>query len=286
MVPLRNAQLNYWEGLLMGRETIRKLIGVSNAARIYTAPPTERGTPCAPADMRIYAIGDIHGRADLLSDLIKKIEADGRTACVLQKIVVLLGDYIDRGPDSREVVDILLDNPLNGFGIVCLRGNHEEAALKFLDEPDYFHAWRTFGAFETLRSYGVASFDPRKGALCPREVRDAFRRSLPAEHLAFLCSLPTSVAFGDYFFAHAGVQPTIPLTDQIDENLLWIREEFLESAEDFGKIVVHGHSPTEKPDIRLNRIGIDTGAYLTDTLTCLVLEGTTQRYLQSYICPQ
>jgi serine/threonine protein phosphatase 1 len=231
--------------------------------------------------MRVYAIGDIHGRLDLLDELHGLILADSERSQPIVKAVVYLGDYVDRGLQSKEVVDRLLEGPLPGFRPYYLKGNHEQALLDFLEDVSVGPAWRNFGGCETMHSYGVAM----AGTLATRHEFEAaqadFAARLPASHLAFFRALKLSVTLGDYHFVHAGVRPGVPLERQVPEDLLWIRDVFLDSDEDFGKTVVHGHTPEPQPVIRHNRIGIDTGAYMTGILTCLVLEKGERRFLQT-----
>ena len=238
-----------------------------------------KGEPRAvPADHRVYAIGDIHGRRDLLDELLDKIKTDSEGS---QQTVTLVfvGDYVDRGPDSKGVIDRLLSLPAPFQG-KFLRGNHDQALLDFLADPMTYEIWCDYGPDETLTSYGVPP--PRDHSLPTlRRARDWLAGALPADHLHFFRALPLSWEFGDYFFAHAGVRPGAPLNEQKEDDLLWIRDEFLTSSEDFGKVVVHGHTPTDSPVKKVNRIGIDTGAYLTGRLTAVVLDGQTQRFLQT-----
>jgi serine/threonine protein phosphatase 1 len=227
--------------------------------------------PRTPDGVRIYAIGDVHGRADLLSQLLAAIDADVASYQPTRAVEVLLGDYIDRGPQSREVLDILVARS-ERRQMVCLKGNHETYIPDFLRNPTILEQWRHFGGLETLMSYGVPpsiNADEQQ----QREIAVAFDRALPESHRRFLADLRASFTCGDYFFAHAGVRPGIPLSQQHEQDLLWIREDFLLHEESFGKIVIHGHTPVAEPDIRPNRINIDTGAYATGRLTCLVLEG-------------
>ena len=231
-----------------------------------------------PAGSRIYAIGDIHGRADLVERMRGVIVEDADRHPVERKVVVYLGDYVDRGPDSRGVVDLLAREPLLGFESVFLKGNHEDSLLQFLDDPGIAPAWMAYGGAATLYSYGVRPPDIRK-AEDITAAREAFTRALPGEHLAFLEALELVHIEGDYAFVHAGFREGIPIEFQNPEDLMWIRNEFLESDADFGKIAVHGHTITDRPEIRPNRIGIDTGAFATGMLTCLVLEGTERRFL-------
>jgi serine/threonine protein phosphatase 1 len=228
-------------------------------------------TPRLPPGTRIYAIGDVHGRADLLDDLFTRIDAHLASAPVPQPIQVLLGDYIDRGPNSREVVDALIARRRRD-AVVYLKGNHESYLIRFLEDPTVLAEWAQVGGAKTLLSYGVDKFDRHDPRQC-QHAANAFREALPAQHYQFFRSLALSFESGDYFFAHAGVRPGVPLHEQHERDLLWIRRDFLQHEQDFGKIIVHGHSPTREPEVRPNRINIDTGAFETGRLTCLVLEG-------------
>ncbi|WP_263595887.1 metallophosphoesterase family protein [Marinihelvus fidelis] len=227
----------------------------------------------------MYCIGDIHGRADLLEDLHGAIlgDVEGFDG---ERHVLYLGDYIDRGTQSREVIDMLLDDPLPGFERIFLRGNHEQAMLDFMQHPENVAGWLGFGGRETLASYGVnVSLFPLMKEL--PELARSLAAHLPDTHLAFLDSGLDSWRGGDYFFAHAGIRPGVPLDEQHTEDLLWIRDEFLQSPANHGVVVVHGHTITTEPEMLPNRIGIDTGAFHSGVLTALVLEGTEQRLLQT-----
>jgi serine/threonine protein phosphatase 1 len=233
-----------------------------------------------PAGTRVYAIGDVHGRADLLAEMHGLIRADADGATSSRRLIVYLGDYVDRGHDSAGVIEALLAGPEPGFEAVHLIGNHEQAMLDFLDDVAIGPMWLYNGGGATLASYGVRA--PHVAS--PRElepVRRLLLERLPARHRAFLAGLRLWHAEGDYLFVHAGVRPGVALEAQSREDLLWIREEFLYSNRDFGHIVVHGHTIFDQPQLRPNRIGIDTGAFHTGTLTCLVLEGADRRFLQT-----
>jgi serine/threonine protein phosphatase 1 len=237
----------------------------------------KKTTPKTPEGVRIYAIGDVHGRADLLAQLHAGIDADIAAYPASRVVEVLLGDYVDRGPHSREVLDILIARSRRRQ-VVCLKGNHETYIPDFLRNPAILDQWRHLGGFETLMSYGVAP-SINADAQQQREIAGAFGRVLPESHRRFLAKLRASFSCGDFFFAHAGVRPGIPLSQQHEADLLWIREDFLLHEEGFGKIVIHGHTPVTEPDIRPNRINIDTGAYATGRLTCLVLEGEDMTFI-------
>jgi serine/threonine protein phosphatase 1 len=230
-----------------------------------------------PPGRRVYAIGDIHGRLDLLHKLLELIEADD-AGSGLDRTVIFMGDYVDRGPESKGVIDLLLGQKTSA--VLCLRGNHDQAVLDFLADAKFYRQWREFGAPETLLSYGVMPPRFEDDADFER-ARVEFEQKLPPEHLRFFSALPYSHAVGDYLFVHAGLRPGVALERQDPHDLLWIRDEFLLSRLSFGKIVVHGHSPTPGPVRRPNRIGIDTGAYATGRLTAVVLEGTDCRFLST-----
>jgi serine/threonine protein phosphatase 1 len=227
--------------------------------------------PRIPAGVRIYAVGDIHGRADLLQDVFQRIDADLLKNPISAGIQVFLGDYIDRGPSSRQVLDLLVARKRTNQ-TVFLKGNHEFFLTKFITDPAILRDWQRLGGLETLMSYGVVpsiNLDNFGQAKLAAE----FDHALPESHRQFLADLKVSFTCGDFFFVHAGVRPGIPLAKQHEEDLLWIRDDFLLCEDDFSKIVVHGHTPVRQPDIRPNRINIDTGAYVTGQLTCLMLEG-------------
>ena len=227
--------------------------------------------PRLPDGVRVYAIGDVHGRADLLQSLLTVIDADLARSAPRRAIHVFLGDYIDRGPDSRRVLDLLIARS-RSHETVCLKGNHEVFLLEVLQDPTRLQEWRHYGGLLTLVSYGIT---PTMSPTAEEQVEliDGLKRAIPPEHLAFVQQLPSSFTCGDFFFVHAGVKPGIPLERQRDEDMLWIREEFLACEEHFGKYVVHGHTPVSAPDIRSNRINIDTGAYATGNLTLLTIQG-------------
>lgn len=232
-----------------------------------------------PDDTVVYAVGDIHGCLGLLLSLQRQIAEDmaGREAS--RRVIVYLGDYIDRGPDSRGVIEHLASNPLPDCESVHLMGNHDRWLLDFLDDPGCGEPWLMNGARPTLSSYGVANVSGESLPARLQALRDGLDKALPAHHRAFFEGLRHSHAEGDYFFAHAGVRPGVPLEEQEPHDLLWIREEFLYSDEDFGKVVVHGHTPGHTPEDHRNRIAVDTGAFMSGRLTAAVLEGTKRRFL-------
>lgn len=230
----------------------------------------------------VYAIGDIHGRSDLLSELLRLIEQDAaHSPPHARKTLVFLGDYVDRGPDSRGVIEKLCHGLPHGFEAVFLKGNHEEILLEFLDDPTLLGSWRRNGGERTLESYGVDCGRLARENAKPAAWRDAFASALPPAHVNFLRHLRLTHEIGDYAFVHAGVRPGVPLDAQDPADLLWIRDEFLTSQEPFGKIVVHGHTPGACPVVRSNRIGIDTGAVFSEHLTALRLEDGRTEFLRT-----
>jgi serine/threonine protein phosphatase 1 len=228
-------------------------------------------------DVRLYIIGDIHGRADLLDKMVKKIDHDIQTHGRRECLTITLGDYVDRGPDSRGVLDRLACNPFP-TDYVGLKGNHEMLFETFLGNPSSGDHWRRLGGIETMHSYGVPVNELMLGKGFEKALV-ALQAAVPQAHLRFLSTLKTSMSMKDCFLCHAGVRPGVPLEDQSPEDLMWIRDEFLSSTMDFGKVVIHGHTPQEWPDIRHNRVNIDTGAFATGRLTCLVVDGERGRFL-------
>jgi len=234
-----------------------------------------------PEDHRVYAVGDIHGRLELLGRLQEKIAADAEASGASRFTVVYLGDYVDRGEDSRGVVARLALRPLDGFESVHLKGNHEDFMLRFLDDVEVGADWVFNGGDSTLASYGVEAPGAWAGAFALENTREALLAALPEAHLSFLQDLKLSHVVGDYIFVHAGVRPGVPLDRQRAHDLMWIRREFLDFDGDFGKVVVHGHTPVKQVDSHLNRIGIDTGAAYGGPLTAVVLDGAERRFLQT-----
>jgi serine/threonine protein phosphatase 1 len=227
-------------------------------------------------------VGDIHGRLDLLETMLELIARDAQAReSARQRTLVFVGDYVDRGPDSRGVVERLIKDPLEGFDTHFLKGNHEAILLDFLEDPWRLDHWLMNGGDATMRSYGV-DIERLAGLGAPPEIwRNTFADALPDMHLAFFRDLKLSVSFGDYLFVHAGVRPGVPLAAQSEADLIWIRAPFLDHGAPFGKIVVHGHTPERAPVTRPNRIGIDTGAVFTGRLTALKLQDGSRDFLQT-----
>ncbi len=237
----------------------------------------------APPGSRVYAVGDVHGRLDLLQRLLGLIKADAAQAKSLRKTLVYLGDYIDRGPESKGVIDLLLSRPMNvaGFNEIHLMGNHEDILLQFLADVRCGPHWFAYGGMATLESYGVSPPGLMAAEADLLRAQRDLQGKVPSSHLEFLRRMPLKHEEGDYLFVHAGVRPGVPPDEQIGQDLMWIRDEFLDSDADFGNLVVHGHTISETPQVKANRIGIDTGAYATGILTALVLEGNERRFLQT-----
>ena len=223
----------------------------------------------------IYAIGDIHGRYDLLKALLEQVLRDWQARSPERRpLLIFLGDYVDRGPQSAEVLEALAWLQRRTDVQACfLKGNHEAALMRFLDNPADAAGWYRFGGMETLESYGVRPPAPEDQRGC-FIARDVLLQRMPSSHLRFLERLELMLVVGDYAFVHAGVQPGTDLKSQREEDLLWIRQEFLEDEGPFEKVIVHGHSwAGSEPQLLPHRIGVDTGAYTTGVLTAVRLDG-------------
>jgi serine/threonine protein phosphatase 1 len=228
-------------------------------------------------DKRVYIIGDIHGRSDLLDRMVNAIYRDIEKHSWRESLTITLGDYVDRGPDSRGVLERLARNPFPGE-YLPLKGNHEVLFESFLHQGAGVEFLRQFGGLETLHSYGVPVSDLMVGRGVEKAAL-ALKAAVPELHRTFLSSLMSSICIDGYFFCHAGVRPGVQLDRQNVNDLFWIRDEFLNSKNDFGKMVIHGHSPHEWPEVKPNRVNIDTGAFATGRLTCLVIEEGRGRFL-------
>ena len=245
--------------------------------QFFKSKKTQPGAQ-APAGERLYVIGDIHGRLDLFDALIEAVEDDDRQQTPATTTIILLGDLVDRGPDSAGVIGRARawqqQRPVR-----ILAGNHEEMFLESFDDTDVLRHFLKHGGRETILSYGV----DRKSYLdCSLdELQGLMRRHIPAEDTDFLRSFEEYIQLGDYVFVHAGINPGVPLAEQKRRDMLWIRERFLQHTEPHSHIVVHGHTIFTDVDEQHNRIGIDTGAYRNGRLTALVLEGDTRRIIQT-----
>lgn len=246
--------------------TIRKLLGRTD----------KRRPPSIPSGDRVYAVGDIHGRLDLFEDLIGIIERDDAGRPRAHTTIVLLGDLIDRGPDSAGVVE-----RARQWGrereVAFIQGNHEEMLLVSREDTDALHSFLKFGGLETIVSYGIDEATAATAGI--EELQQLMNAAIPQEDFDFLDGFEKMVRIGDYLFVHAGVRPDTPLEHQMGRDCRWIREPFLSHRGDFGAFVVHGHTITPEPDVCDNRIGIDTGAFVHGTLTAIGLEGTDRWFL-------
>ena len=233
----------------------------------------------------VYAVGDVHGYAGPLRRLLEDVTADARASRPAERpLLVFIGDYVDRGPDSKGAIDLILEAEAAGvFDVVALKGNHEDALIRFLAEPDYAPAWIGGWGETTLPAYGVATPSAYDVAAC-EAAQARFAAAFPDEHRAFLGRLELSCTVGDYHFVHAGVRPGLALEAQAERDLMWIRYDFLECEDDFGKVIVHGHTPSAgRPEVKVNRINVDTGVYFSGLLTAVRLEGETRRFLQATV---
>lgn len=231
-----------------------------------------------PDGSRFYVIGDVHGRLDLFEALIAAIESDDRAASPARTTIVLLGDLVDRGPNSAGVVARALRWQAERR-VVLLAGNHEEMFLDSFDDTGVLRHFLRHGGRQTVLSYGIdrAEYD----AASLEELQDLMRTAVPSAHLEFLRTARDHLEAGDYLFVHAGIAPDVPLLEQQRHHLRWIREPFLDHSAPHSHMVVHGHTITPEIDARSNRIGIDTGAYSSGRLSVLVLEGSGRRVLQT-----
>lgn len=228
--------------------------------------------------MRIYAIGDIHGRFDLLSRMHHRIMAEINRDKPADWRVIYLGDYVDRGPESKQVLEFLSSESAADPRIIALAGNHDAGMLSFLRRPRPDGLFALYGGDTTARSYGVEL------KFAPQEELHAsaaeLQRAIPDKHIEFLRNLPFSASFGDLFFCHAGIRPGVPLEKQKPEDLIWIRNEFHDNLELYPKLIVHGHTPRRAPEIRPNRVNLDTGAVNSGVLSCMRFEDTQKSLIQ------
>ena len=244
-------------------ETVRKLF----------RPDAAQPLPAVPPGQRVYAVGDIHGRRDLFDALIAAIEADDAARSPAETTIVLLGDLVDRGPDSAGVIAAARSlSARRQVRILC--GNHEEMFLGSLDDTETLRHFLRFGGRETMLSYPVDAGQWNNATLV--DAQAMIRAAVPAADLDFIRSFEDWVVIGNYCFVHAGIAPGVPLDRQKRQDLRWIREPFLSEPGDHGFVVVHGHTIYDAPVIRRNRIGIDTGAYASGRLTALALEGAAR----------
>jgi len=241
-----------------------------------TAEPEPAPGATVPAGERVYAIGDIHGRLDLFEQLIATIDADDARRRPAETTVILLGDLVDRGPDSAGVIAAA-----RAWGerrkLRVLAGNHEEMFLASFDDVDVLRHFLRFGGRETVLSYPIERAGYRELTL--EQLQQRMREAVPADDLDFLRAAEDAIVVGDYLFVHAGIRPGVPLEEQKTRDLRWIRERFIAHEGDHGHVVVHGHTITPEVEEMPNRIGIDTGAFMSGRLTALGLEGSERWYL-------
>jgi serine/threonine protein phosphatase 1 len=241
---------------------------------MFRRPPK----PLLPPGERVYAVGDVHGRLDLLDALLDMIWRDDAARPAAETHVLLLGDMIDRGADSAGVVRRVIAGDARFASLGSLKGNHEASLLAMLDgETQWLDSWLTYGGRAALLSWGVAEDVIDAGDA--DAIVDAARNAIPAAEQRWLADLPTSRRHGDYLFVHAGIRPGVPLDAQQETDLLWIRDKFLGNRRDHGACIVHGHTISRDPELLPNRIGIDTGAYVSGTLTAVGLDGGDQWFL-------
>lgn len=234
-----------------------------------------------PPSLRAYGIGDVHGRLDLLCDLLARIDRDNEARPPAKTFIILLGDLVDRGPDSKGVIDYLLHHRSNGAArMVFVKGNHEELFLRVLDgDEEVVNDWLAYGGYECAESYGVSQGSTLNAT--PGQIIERLRAAVPASHRKFLADMADTFRFGDYLFVHAGIRPGVPVEDQLGKDLRWIREGFLDDRTDHGLCVIHGHTIVDGPEEHPHRIALDTGAYKSDLLTAIGLEGTKRWFLEA-----
>ena len=247
--------------------------------------PLRNGHPLTQFDEVIYAVGDVHGRYDLLSILLAKIQRNftnlsENVSFALTGKIVFLGDYIDRGPDSRGVLDLLMSINISGLETIFLKGNHEAVMLEALRDPEICRKWIRHGGNATMQSYGV-SIKPHAEIQDIELAQIALREELPYSHRSFLEKLLPYYQTDSLLFVHAGVDPDKPLQDQDDEDFLWVRDKFLKSRKSLPFIVVHGHTPQTVPSWDGRRIGLDTGAYFSNLLNSAKIQGSTVEFLST-----
>lgn len=248
---------------------------------LFRRSPAPPGSKAAgPRGYRAYAVGDVHGRLDLLEDMLGLIEADASSRPKAKTVLVFLGDLIDRGPQSAQVVERLRLYRPSFATTRFLMGNHEEVMLRVLEgDSALLGDWLKFGGGECVQSYGV---DPAKlGTMPPRKALESVKSAIPQTHVDFLRSFADTASFGGYLFVHAGIRPGVSVHDQRQKDLRWIRDPFLEDESEHGVVVVHGHTISEQVELRSNRIGVDTGAYRSGILTALGIQGPERWFLQT-----
>lgn len=230
-----------------------------------------------PGGMRLYIIGDVHGCIDLLKSMHDRIHAELERDAVSDWRVILVGDYCDRGPHVRTTIDYLIDICARDRRYIALQGNHDQRFLEFLRRPDIHGLFCNYGGVQTAQSYGVELDTRTQGSL--KISHEALNRRVPQSHRDFLGSLPLTAEFEDFFICHAGIRPGIPLDHQDPEDLVWIRSEFLDYPQLHPKVIVHGHTVCQQPEVMPNRVNVDTGAVWSGVLSALVVDGSEKRLI-------
>ncbi|HWC57044.1 MAG TPA: metallophosphoesterase family protein, partial [Sphingomicrobium sp.] len=239
---------------------------------MFNFAPKRQSGPAGVRGWRAYAVGDVHGRLDLLDQLLAKIEHDLKDRPAKKVLLIFVGDLIDRGPNSAQVVERLRTYNHPNVRTLFILGNHEEVLLRILaGDAELITKWRWFGGTECLNSYGVDTV--KLAAMSVDDALEVIRAAIPKKHVEFLESFDDSCRFGDFLFVHAGIRPGVEIDQQKQSDLRWIREAFLFDQTDHGFVVVHGHTIRPEVEVRTNRIGIDTGAYQSGVLTALAIEG-------------
>ncbi len=268
---------------MKGRDTISM---IWNRVRSSKGPAAAQASETEGDTDLIYAVGDIHGRLDLLVGLLEKIILDRARTLSSFKVapksfIVFLGDYIDRGHSSKQVIEYLNRLDIVGSELIFLKGNHEQVALEFLDLENLNDKWLSYGGIEALASYGLSVQPGEINQIKLVELKKKFKETLPDHHLRFLEGLHSYWVRGKYMFVHAGVKPGEPLLNQTDMEYLWIREEFLDGIQKLPLIIVHGHTPESSPVWDGRRIGVDTGAYISNKLTAVKLLGGSVNFIST-----
>ncbi|TMV05888.1 metallophosphoesterase [Brucella haematophila] len=235
---------------------------------------------CGPQNIRLYAIGDVHGRFDLLQDMHGLIRADLDHRPVHDWRIIHLGDYIDRGPQSKEVLDFLIDAARHDPRILSLLGNHDEGFLNYLATGDTAGIFALHGGVETGLSYGVElDFSDTDKA---RRSHEALVKAVPQAHIDCIRAMPRWLSFGDFFFCHAGVDPALPLEEQDPDDLIWIRTLFLKWTDPLAKVIIHGHTPQGAVDVQPNRVNLDTYAWKSGLLSAIAIDGVEKRFIEAH----
>lgn len=247
---------------------------------MFNFAPRRQDGPAGARGWRAYAVGDVHGRLDLLDQLLAKIHDDLRHRPARKVLLIFVGDLIDRGPNSAQVVERLRTYSHPDVRTVFILGNHEEVLLRILaGDAELITKWCWFGGTECLNSYGVDT--AKLATISVEDALGVIRAAIPKKHVEFIESFDDSCRFSDYLFVHAGIRPGVEIDQQRQSDLRWIREAFLFDETDHGFIVVHGHTIRPEVEVRENRIGIDTGAYQSGVLTALAIDGSESWFLDT-----